>query len=264
MLRLIIMKSYYYKRLIKRLNLILGESSAIESFIFCFLIILFCLLMMLIIIKQNILDHRIIAGAGIVIYFLTLTLIYIVKKNMLNKLDKTDEQLQFISSTDELTHAFNRKYFHKLFIKELERCKRYKNELGCLLIDIDNFKSINSKFGHETGDEILKDLAELIKDNLRITDIYARYGDNRFICSLPDTDQEQTIYFCKRLRRLLDRIKINHRESGETISFTISIGIVSCKSFVDKNTGKENIIGLAEKALETAKKSGGNRIYCYQ
>ena len=250
--------------MIRRLGLILGEGSFIELLLFCTLVIIFCLLMALIIIQQNFIADRTIAVTGILFYFLTLALIYKVKKDMLDRLDRTDEQLQVVSSTDDLTHAFNRKYFHKLFVKELERCKRYKNELCCLLIDIDNFRSINSKFGYETGDEILKDLSELIKDNLRITDIYGRYGDNRFICLLTDTDQEQTIYFCKRIRQLLDRIKITHRETGKIIGFTVSIGIVSCKSLIDTNMEKEKIISLAEKALDNAKNNGGNRIYCYQ
>jgi len=242
---------------------ILGEVSVIQKAGFYALVVCFCILMGLLIYDRQFIDSRIIAAASITVYFLTLFFIYSVKKSMADKLDQTGEQLEILATTDELTQAFNRKHFNKLFDKELERSRRYEKEFCCLALDIDNFKIINNKYGHQTGDEILQDISDLMKDNLRLTDIHARYGDNRFMCLLPETNMEQSVNFSKRLRRLLEGKKVLHRDTNEAVNTTISIGIAACNPVKDKDVGSNDIINQAETALENAKKSGGNRIQCY-
>ncbi len=247
----------------KKLNPILGEVSFAQLSGFYTLIISFCMVTGLLVAGFGLVDRRILAAVAVILYFTTLFFIYVIRKSMIRKLDSTGEQLKVMSTTDELTRAFNRRHFNTLFTRELERSRRYGKELCCLMLDIDNFKAINSRFGHETGDEILQDMSDLMKDNLRITDIYARYGDNRFVCLLPETNMEQTVNFSKRLRRLLEGKKLLHRDTREEISITISIGVVASRPYVDKDIDNNKIISLAEEALEKAKKSGGNSIQCY-
>ncbi len=247
----------------KKLYPILGEASGLQKAGFFTMVLGFTTLMGAMIFNKELIDHRIVAAASILVYFLTLYFIYSVRKSMIDKLDETTEKLNVMTTTDELTRSFNRKYFNILFGKELERARRYESDLCCLMIDIDNFKKINNKYGQQTGDEILQDISELIKDNLRITDIQARYGDNRFICLLPETNIEQSINFSKRMRHILDGKKIMFRNTNEIIHITISIGITACKPQKDNVLDSNRIISMAEKALENAKKDGGNSIQCY-
>jgi diguanylate cyclase (GGDEF)-like protein len=257
------MKLFYLLKPGKKLYPILGEATGAQRAGFYTLVLGFSALMGMMIFNRELVDHRIIAIASILIYFLTLYFIYIVRKSMIDKLDETTEILKIMKTTDELTRAFNRKHFNILFEKELDRARRHEGELSCLALDIDNFKKINNKYGHQTGDEILQDISELIKDNLRITDIQARYGDNRFICLLPDTNLEQSINFSKRMRHLLDGKKIIYRTTNEVIQITMSIGIAVCKPRRDNDLDSNRIISMAEKALEHAKKSGGNTVQHY-
>ena len=222
------------------------------------LIAVYCVLMGLIISGKQPLQPGMLAVGGILIFFVILLVMYFRIRKLENGLDDAREKLEIMTTTDELTRVFNRKHFDTLFEKELSRTRRYERDLGCLMLDIDHFRKINIKYGHQFGDQVLQDVAELIKDSLRITDVLARYGSNKFIMLLPETNIDSVMILSKRLRGLLEGR--TYGDQGKTVSITASIGIISCKPHAEKEIDMNKIINMAEKALDSAKKGGGNRI----
>ena len=108
-----------------------------------------------------------------------------VRINNLIKIKEIKDSINLVSTTDELTGLFNRKYLHQRLEAELSRSKRYNISISCLLLDIDNFKVINDMYGYDTGDILLKNLAEIMTNHVRKEDVLTRYGDEEFIILLP-------------------------------------------------------------------------------
>jgi len=227
------------------------------------LISVFCILLGLIIYGKELLAPGILAIAGILIFFAILLAIYFPVRKMKVDLDDTYDKLMIMATTDELTRVFNRRHFNTLFEKELIRAKRYGKNIGCFMLDIDHFKKINDKYGQRFGDEILQDIAELIKENLRTTDVLARYDSNKFICILPETGISSTMHLSKRLRRLIEGRKYSYRDGKDKINITASIGITPCKLPGEKAIDIYENVTMLEKALDKAKQNGGNRIECF-
>lgn len=222
------------------------------------LVAIFCVLMALIILNKPLIRHDILAAVGIVVILIMLAAVYIPVRNIIKELNNIQGKLQLMSTMDALTQVFNRDHFNVLLQKELSRAKRYERNLGCLILDIDNFDDTNKKYGYQFGDEILRDIAELIKENLRIADILARYESDRFICLLPESDDNAAMISSKRLRGLIEGMVFENKSGS--VHVTVSIGLTSYKPAPDDKTDIRNIITLAEKALKKAKEGGGNRI----
>ncbi len=166
--------------------------------------------------------------------------------------DFTDQrQAEKMAETDPLTNIYNRRKFSRLLDKEIQRVKRYDRSLSIALLDIDHFKRVNDTYGHDTGDYVLRRIAELIKENIRITDILARYGGEEFVIILPETDVKGASRQIDRMRK-----KIEKNSFSGVGNLTISAGIAgytggdSCKS----------VITRADKALYLAKEEGRNRV----
>lgn len=131
--------------------------------------------------------------------------------------------LKKIATIDPLTGIYNRRIFDKQFKKEAERCKRYNDELSILMLDIDEFKKINDQFGHPAGDKVLKNLAVILKKNVRKVDTVARYGGDEFVILMPSTPLEKA----ERVReRILSDIN-DFNNSGTEFPFMVSIGLKS-------------------------------------
>ena len=119
-----------------------------------------------------------------------------------------EEELYRLSITDPLTGAYNRRYFLEMLERELERCRRTGHPLALIMFDLDHFKSINDRFGHTAGDQVLKSLVAAFKERLRKTDCLARWGGEEFIVLLPDTPAEGAAGLAHELRTWLNRMKI--------------------------------------------------------
>lgn len=158
-----------------------------------------------------------------------------------------------ISSIDSLTRLYNRQYLFLKMKDEFNRYKRYHTTFSILLLDIDNFKQINDKFGHQKGDEVLIKLGILLDKSKRELDIYGRYGGEEFICVLPHTDLNEAKKIAERLRIVIeDSFK---KEYG----LTISIGVSNCPKSSKTIKG---LIKKADDALYKSKNLGKNRISC--
>lgn len=171
--------------------------------------------------------------------------------DMRTKLDKTFSLMREIAITDELTGLPNRRGFYGEVEKLLWLSGRYGHPLVLALLDIDNFKSINDSFGHPVGDEVLKKFAEVVSEEIRKTDLFARVGGEEFVLVMPETSIEDAENLLDRLRQTVAEQKFSH---GEKV--TVSVG------FTDfSGTEKvEGLIDIADKALYKAKQDGRDRI----
>ncbi len=166
--------------------------------------------------------------------------------------EKALESLRFISITDGLTKIYNRKYITDAVDKELSRASRYDHSVSIVLFDIDFFKSVNDSYGHQIGDLVLVKTAEIIRENLRETDLIGRYGGEEFLIILPETDLKSAYELADRLRENVSQIAW---EFDVQRKITISGGVV-------ENLGESSLkmIGRADELLYVAKDKGRNRI----
>jgi len=172
-----------------------------------------------------------------------------------------NEQLRRLTLIDELTQIGNRRAFDGTLARMVEHCRRYDHCFGLLMIDIDHFKAYNDSFGHTSGDETLRSVAQLIVGNIRTADLAYRYGGEEFACILPETDEAGSIRVAERLRAGIEGTGIQHPGNPPSGVVTVSSG-VAC--FSPESAGSANdIVRLADEALYRAKDAGRNRVVIY-
>jgi diguanylate cyclase (GGDEF)-like protein len=155
---------------------------------------------------------------------------------------------------DDLTGLHNRRYFNERLIDEVDRAKRYGNEISLLLCDVDFFKNINDTYGHPVGDEVLMMIGRILRSKLRKTDIIARYGGEEFAVILLNTDKDKSVEIAENLRQAIAEAVLPGQEA---IRMTISFGVAAYGK--DAQTF-EGLINSADKALYHAKALGRNRV----
>jgi two-component system cell cycle response regulator len=137
------------------------------------------------------------------------------------------------ATRDWLTGLYNRRYFEETLADHIEAANRYKRELSLILFDIDDFKQINDANGHEAGDAVLKEVAELLKLTARKADIVCRYGGDEFAVILPETGTDNAWKFAERVFQML--------EESEDNNVTVSGGVAALPS--------ENLVAIADSDL---------------
>ncbi len=166
------------------------------------------------------------------------------------------EQVKEKAQRDELTGLLNRHYFFELAEKELYRSTRYGHSLSVIMLDIDYFKEVNDRYGHLSGDEVLRTLAKRMQERLRKTDIIGRFGGEEFIVILPETSLNDAINVAEDLRRSVEEEPFKLK-SGEKLSVTISVGITT---YQETMKSIDELIEVADQALYEAKRTGRNRV----
>lgn len=165
-----------------------------------------------------------IAGfGGIGIIWLLATRAYILQQAVIRRtaaLRRTTSRLRQLATTDELTGLFNRRFFLSRWNLEFQRARRYQRPLACLMIDVNGFKEVNDKLGHPAGDQVLKTVAETLKNQIRNSDLLARFGGDEFIIALPETAPDQAATVADKLRKI--RIPA---QDDTSVSVTLSVGI---------------------------------------
>ena len=174
---------------------------------------------------------------------------------MVSRLKENQAALELLATTDSLTQLANRKRIMADLAINFEQYRRYGAEFSILMIDVDYFKTINDTHGHLTGDAVLIQLAQILKESIRIVDSAGRYGGEEFLVILGKTDVHEGRQTAERIRQAVER----HTFTNEEVSFhiTISIGLTSV---VADDHNDMSLIGRADKALYKAKAGGRNQV----
>ncbi|MFW5730454.1 MAG: GGDEF domain-containing protein [Desulfonatronovibrionaceae bacterium] len=157
---------------------------------------------------------------------------------------------------DGLTNVFNRQHFDKQLRVELKRHQRHAKSLSLVMLDLDYFKKLNDRYGHQAGDMVLKKTGRLLEETVRETDFPARYGGEEFVVILPETTEEQAWLLAERIRRKISRTKFSYQ--GQNFNVTASIGVASM--LPGPLTPGDSLINKADQALYMAKNSGKNMV----
>jgi len=161
---------------------------------------------------------------------------------------------------DGLTTLWNQKYFKEHLYREIEKAKRYKNNLSLIMMDVDLFKKFNDTYGHQTGDIVLKSIASVLHDKSRTTDIAARYGGEEFSVILPMTDEAGAIIFAERVRRAIEKLEILDINGNPVGKVTASLGV----SYYDNyDLTLNEFIERADESLYVCKDRGRNCVTKY-
>jgi two-component system chemotaxis family response regulator WspR len=175
------------------------------------------------------------------------------------KLERQNAILEELSSQDGLTGIGNRRRFDDALEGEWRRCRRERVPLSIILVDVDLFKKYNDHYGHQEGDDCLRQVAAQIRASAqRPGDIAARYGGEEFVILLPGTDAAGAVYVAEQLRQRVQALAIPHAESGVAKVVTISLGVATCLPDTESHPG--SVVGLADARLYEAKRSGRNRL----
>ena len=170
---------------------------------------------------------------------------------------QTEIELKRMATTDELTSLPNRRKFLATLEAELTRAKRYERQLSLCMLDLDHFKKINDRYGHNVGDTVLSNVATTMQSILRETDMAGRLGGEEFGILLPDTQEEHAIILAERIRLAIEELEISHQ--GESLKCTASIGVASI-ALNTKTTLSSELLSTADCCLYYAKENGRNRV----
>jgi two-component system cell cycle response regulator len=163
---------------------------------------------------------------------------------------------EHLAMTDALTGVFNRRRFNDVLAREWATSKRYAHPVSLVLVDVDRFKAVNDSQGHSAGDDVLKDIAEVIAGSIREVDVCARYGGDEFVVLLPHTNAERAVVVAERMReRLAARVA---SRPGDARLITLSIGIAS--SGDASLLSPDDLVEAADRALYEAKRLGRDRV----
>ena len=167
------------------------------------------------------------------------------------------ERTEKSAITDHLTGLFNRAHFDDCLKKEINRCRRYGQTASLLMLDLDDFKSNNDKYGHPTGDAVLRDVGRLLVQRVRDIDVAARYGGEEFAIILPETRRMSAFVVAERIRSEVERFFKRKSFGGHEVRATISGGIAA---FPDDADTPEDLIARSDESLYRAKHAGKNLV----
>ncbi len=183
-------------------------------------------------------------------------------KQMLAELTKSREdirqhnvQLRELAMQDPLTGCMNRRAFFERFEQEWSRAGRYGHSLSCVILDLDNFKSVNDTYGHAAGDTVLSKVAALLVDTVRDGDFVCRYGGEEFCIGLPHVDHEDAVLAAERFRK---EISSTISVDGEPVTASLGVSALSLKT-----EHPQALVEQADKALYVAKRAGRDRVTCF-
>jgi diguanylate cyclase (GGDEF)-like protein len=182
-------------------------------------------------------------------------------KERTKELNEKNKLLEDISNTDALTSVANRRHFDSFLSIECKRLSRSTSSLSLIMCDIDHFKIFNDTYGHQAGDECLKNVAAALRSiGRRETDFIARYGGEEFVIVLPDTKLEMAVHIAEKARNAVEKLRIPHKNTAHEKVVTMSFGVTSVSSGDNNKNYASILISKADEALYAAKKGGRNRV----
>lgn len=163
------------------------------------------------------------------------------------------DRMKQLAYVDGLTGIHNRRFFEMRIVEELERAGRFQGRMSTIMVDIDNFKKLNDEFGHLLGDEILRSVSSILKQQLRKMDMVCRYGGDEFAVLVPETTGGNAMRVAEKLRRHIEA----HDFPGVPRPVTISCGVAD---YPTHGVTRDEVVAAADSALYTAKQAGRNRV----
>ncbi len=167
------------------------------------------------------------------------------------KQQKIAQSFKALASTDALTGLANRRHMTDLLTLELTRQERYKHDFSIIMLDLDKFKQVNDVYGHDAGDEVLKQTANILKESFRASDTAARWGGEEFLILLPETQNDNSLFVAENLRK-----QIETQLHYDKKRITISVGVASFRAA----DSLRSLVKRADDALYKAKSKGGNSV----
>ena len=186
---------------------------------------------------------------GIITFISAFIIKYIIKS-------KDFDQQYKLATTDGLTELYNHRYFQEQIRMQIDQTRRYGNEFSLIILDIDFFKQFNDTFGHQAGDAVLKQVSQMLRANVRSSDIVCRYGGEEISIILPNTNKQTAYTTAEKICNLIANKKFklnNNKESNVTVSLGVS-------TFPTDGDSASDIIDMADKRLYQSKHNGRNQV----
>ena len=180
-------------------------------------------------------------------------------KETKDHVQQQNKELHYLATRDPLTGCLNRRAFSEQFDQLFKNAHDEKLDLSCVMVDLDHFKAVNDKYGHATGDVVIKMLADILKSNTRDHDLVARYGGEEFCLVLPGLSPEKSMTVAERIRLRIKDESLKRFEGGPRV--TASLGVAS---ILDNPETPDKLNKLADEALYMAKESGRNKVVRWQ
>jgi len=189
---------------------------------------------------------------------ITAAVAVIQRAQMVESTMADNARLEQLAQTDPLTQLLNRRALTERITAEMERALRYDSTMALLMIDLDHFKKVNDTYGHLVGDDVLRDVGQLLSDTIRSADIVARYGGEEFLILLPETDDAGAESFAERIRSAVEEHQFASVSLAEPLRLTASVGVAVYPAARIESV--EDLFTRADAALYRAKADGRNRV----
>ena len=162
--------------------------------------------------------------------------------------------MNHLAATDGLTNLWNHRKMHELLRVEMKRSTRYHRAMSVLMLDVDSFKTFNDTYGHPQGDQLLRNIAAILRAGVRNVDFVGRYGGEEFLVLLPETTKDDACRMAERIRSDVEAQAVLDID-GKTVCRTVSVGVAS---YPEDALNPADLVQKADEALYRAKRSGKN------
>jgi len=184
--------------------------------------------------------------------FATLLITFLILKTV----NKHYKNVDYLAKYDDLTNLKNRRTFNEELEYFLLLCKRRSSSLSLTFFDLDNFKNVNDTFGHQTGDKVLQRVADILKDNLRQTDLMGRWGGEEFIVAFIDTELDNAKFITEKIRAHIEKDEVLSQLTNIKVTASFGLTTITVQDTVD------SLLNRADQALYKAKEKGKNQVVC--
>jgi two-component system cell cycle response regulator len=181
-------------------------------------------------------------------------------KRMHDNINEARSRLEQLAVQDDLTGLYNYRYLHTRLNEEFKRSERYRDPLACVMIDIDHFKRINDRYGHDAGDVVLREVSARLRKAVREIDVVTRYGGEEFLLVLPSTNFSGALSVADRVWRAVGNDVFTLPSTTERVSISVGVAVFPSRDIKTK----DQLIKAADNALYQAKGDGRDRICVYQ
>jgi two-component system cell cycle response regulator len=177
-------------------------------------------------------------------------------KDLTDKLEIANRRLQQLVDIDDLTGLYNMRSVYQKLDNEIARAKRFGRAVGVVMMDMDDFKSVNDSNDHLFGSFVLSEVGKLIGENIRQVDFAARYGGDEFLIALSETTVEGAALFCERLRAVIEGYHFKSPTSAMNLTASLGLAVIEPSAF--PNMDAKSLVRAADNALYRAKRNGKN------